>query len=282
MTRIVWAALFLITLELGVSPLFSAERPLSERLYPGSLWVYQYSPAGGEQRQLFLRAFGHQWPLYPIKQKRVALVPIPANTHPGQYKGELVTEDGSVLREEVLQVYPKTFPTQHIKMPPKKTRLMDPHLLKKEREILYSALSRSSPVPLWEGTFRLPVKSRVTSDFGRIRYVNGRFWSQHSGLDLASPAGAKIYASNRGRVIMARKLRMRGNTLVLDHGLGLTSIYNHLSRFLVKEGEEVTRGQPIGEVGATGFVTGPHLHWEIRVGTIPVNPWPLIRRPLAF
>lgn len=75
---------------------------------------------------------------------------------------------------------------------------------------------------------------------------------------------------------------MRGNTLVLDHGLGLTSIYNHLSRFLVKEGEEVVRGQPIGEVGATGFVTGPHLHWELRVGTVPVNPWPLIRRPLSF
>lgn len=282
MARVAWVVLLLFALEQGFSPLFSEEKPLSERLYPGSLWVYHFSPAGEEPKQLFLRAFGHQWPLYPLRQKWIALVPVPASTRPGQYKGVLVAGDGSVLREELLRIYPKTFPTQHIKMPPKKTHLMDPRLLKKEREILYSALSKSSLVPLWDGTFRLPIKSRVTSDFGRIRYVNGRFWSQHSGLDLASSAGTKIYAPNRGRVIMARKLWMRGNTLVLDHGLGLTSIYNHLSRFLVKEGEEVVRGQPIGEVGATGFVTGPHLHWELRVGTVPVNPWPLIRRPLSF
>jgi murein DD-endopeptidase MepM/ murein hydrolase activator NlpD len=282
MTRVAWVVFFLLTLEQAVSPLFSTERSPSERLSPGSLWVYQYSPAEGEQPQLFFRALGHQWPLYPLKQKRIALVAIPASTPPGRYKGELVTEEGSVLREETFRVYPKTFPVQHIQMPPKKTRLMDPRLLKKERALLYSALSQTCPVPLWKGTFWLPVKSRVTSDFGRIRYVNGRFWSQHSGLDLASPAGTKIYAGNRGKVVMARKLWMRGNTLVLDHGLGLMSIYNHLSRFLVKEGEEVERGQPIGEVGATGFVTGPHLHWEIRVGTVPVNPWPLLRRPLSF
>jgi murein DD-endopeptidase MepM/ murein hydrolase activator NlpD len=200
-----------------------------------------------------------------------------ARTKPGRYTA-VVKVGGEVAARVPFQVVSKAFPTQHIKMQQSKTGLMSPSVLKKERVILGETYEKTASAPMWKGAFRLPLSNpRVTSDFGRTRYVNGKFWSQHGGLDLASPAGRITVAGNDGRVILARKLWMRGNTLAIDHGMGIISVYNHLSAFLVKEGDTVTKGQPVGKVGATGFVTGPHLHWEIRAAGTPVNPWPLIK-----
>lgn len=134
-------------------------------------------------------------------------------------------------------------------------------------------IRRFSPQKLWEGTFQMPVAGVTSSVFGARRtYGNGSINSQHTGWDLAAPQGELVRAPNRARVVLAASLPTRGNTVILDHGRAVHSLYLHLSHSLVKEGEMVAKGQPIGHVGATGIATGPHLHWEMRVNGATVDP----------
>jgi murein DD-endopeptidase MepM/ murein hydrolase activator NlpD len=117
-----------------------------------------------------------------------------------------------------------------------------------------------------------PVPSTVASHFGARSSFNGQARSPHSGADFPSPTGAPIAAPNAGRVVLARDLYFSGNTVILDHGLGLFSLLAHLSVIAVHEGDRVATGQEIGKVGATGRVTGPHLHWGVRAGGARVDP----------
>lgn len=157
---------------------------------------------------------------------------------------------------------------------------MSDALINKERDILYASFEDSLPEPQWNGLFIKPINSRVSSDFGKKRTVNGRPWGQHGGIDLAGTTGTPIKAPAGGRVVLAQKLWIRGNTIVLDHGMGLFTMYNHLSRFQVKEGDLVQPGQTLGNVGSTGLASGPHLHFEARVNKISVNPWILLKKGL--
>jgi murein DD-endopeptidase MepM/ murein hydrolase activator NlpD len=134
-----------------------------------------------------------------------------------------------------------------------------------------------SPENLWLGPFLSPVNSELTSGFGRRRIVNNQPRSPHSGVDLKAETGTPIQAANAGRVVLAEDLFFSGNTVVLDHGLGLYTYYAHCSKILVKTGEIVRKGQRIAEVGATGRVTGPHLHWACRLNQARVNPLDLTR-----
>ena len=99
-------------------------------------------------------------------------------------------------------------------------------------------------------------------------------------MDLAAPAGGPVLAAAAGRVVLAEKLTVQGNTVVLDHGLGLTSSYFHMNAIQVKVGDAVKQGQAVGVVGNTGLSTGPHLHWEIRLAGVPVDPWQWTKRPV--
>ncbi|HHX40969.1 MAG TPA: M23 family metallopeptidase [Armatimonadetes bacterium] len=181
-----------------------------------------------------------------------------------------------------LTVTSANFPTQRIRMPGSKTGLMSPEILKKEREILNEALASTTPEPLWEGVFTNPLEGRISSPFGRKRYVNGRFWGFHSGRDVASPAGRPVKAANAGRVTLARKLWMRGNTVAIDHGMGVFTLYEHLSRISVTPGQQIDKGEVVGLVGSTGFSTGPHLHWELRIHGVPTNPAGPLREGIAL
>ena len=176
----------------------------------------------------------------------------------------------------------KHFPSQNIHMKAGKTKLMDKDILAREREILNKAYSRHTPQPLWTESFIVPTVGPSTSAWGRRRTVNGKPWGQHQGADIAAGTGVPVKATNSGVVAVAQKLWMRGNTVVIDHGFGVFSMYNHLIRIDVKEGESVERGERIGLVGATGFVTGAHLHWEMRVGPVSVNPWPIVKYGLPL
>jgi len=221
---------------------------------------------------------------HPGGSKHVTLVGIAAKKAPGSYKAKVAIRypDGSGdLLAVPIRVGAKSFPTQRVRVAPSKGSLMSDEVLERERKILYAAFGTSSPIPLWSGRFELPIRGRVTSDFGKKRYVNGRFWGQHGGIDLAGKAGTPVKAPAAGKVALVEKLWMRGNTIVIDHGLGLFTMYNHLSRFAVKKGDAVTAGQVIGNVGSSGLSSGPHLHFEVRVGTVSVNPWNLIKLGLA-
>ena len=125
---------------------------------------------------------------------------------------------------------------------------------------------------LWTSETVIPRVDRVTSEFGNGRVFNGQVSSRHMGLDLDGETGDTVYAAARGRVELVDEFLLAGNIVYLNHGAGLISGYFHLSEQLVEEGQMVEPGTPIGRVGATGRVTGPHLHWVVRYGYISVDP----------
>jgi murein DD-endopeptidase MepM/ murein hydrolase activator NlpD len=139
------------------------------------------------------------------------------------------------------------------------------------RAMAVSRASHDTP-RMWEGEFVRPRPGRVTSGFGHGRSFNGQVQSRHMGTDLAGAVGAPVRAANRAVVALVGDFHLGGNVVYLDHGAGLVTAYLHLSRTHVQEGEVVEAGQVIGEVGATGRVTGPHLHWIARYGTVTVDP----------
>jgi len=212
----------------------------------------------------------------------LGMVGIDLETKPGSYslKGTVVFENGHTVElEQVFQVLPKAFPVQHIQVEEKYVTL-DPKAEKRveeESRKLKAIWQTFTPQKLWQGRFLSPVASQLTSGFGRRRIVNNQPRSPHSGVDLKATTGTPIKAGNAGKVVLAEDLYFSGNTVVLDHGLGLYTYYAHCSRMAVKPNEMVTRGQVIAEVGATGRVTGPHLHWACRLNEARVNPLELTK-----
>ena len=144
--------------------------------------------------------------------------------------------------------------------------------IEREARELAAAWELSSDVPLWSGRFVDPVPDAANSAFGTHSVYNGVPRSQHSGADFASPTGTPVLAPGGGRVVLAESLYFTGGTVVIDHGLGLVSLLAHLSRIDVRVGTDVVTGAVIGLVGATGRVTGPHLHWIVRYGAVSVDP----------
>jgi murein DD-endopeptidase MepM/ murein hydrolase activator NlpD len=128
----------------------------------------------------------------------------------------------------------------------------------------------------WTGAFIAPVPHEANSAFGSRSIFNGQPRSPHGGADFASPAGTPIRAPQRGRVLIARDLYYTGGTVVVDHGLGLVSLFAHLAAIDVKEGQTVAAGDLVGQVGATGRVTGPHLHWAVRLRGARIDPLSLL------
>lgn len=125
----------------------------------------------------------------------------------------------------------------------------------------------------WDTHFVSPTPDCMNSRFGNLRYHNGKFTGNyHKGIDLKSPLGRPVKAPTSGTVTIAKTFRLHGGTVGLDHGQGLSSVYIHLSKILVKPGQHVKKGQVIGKVGSTGFATGPHLHWGVYANGQPVNP----------
>jgi murein DD-endopeptidase MepM/ murein hydrolase activator NlpD len=138
-----------------------------------------------------------------------------------------------------------------------------------------SLASRNRP-RLWHGPFRLPRSSRITSAFGAARVYNGEVRSRHLGTDFAGAVGTPVLAAGRGVVAMVADFYLAGKAVYIDHGQGLVTAYFHLSRADVAAGDTVATGQRLGAVGQSGRVTGPHLHWVSRLGTIAVDPMSLL------
>lgn len=147
----------------------------------------------------------------------------------------------------------------------------------KERQRLREFFARATPDRLWKGRFRLPLDgAHSAANFGRRRILNGQPGSPHGGADFPAPAGTSVHAAQRGRVVLAEALFFSGNTVLLDHGLGLYTFYGHLESIGVHEGDVVDSGAILGRVGATGRVTGPHLHWGLIVNQARVNPLEIV------
>jgi murein DD-endopeptidase MepM/ murein hydrolase activator NlpD len=148
--------------------------------------------------------------------------------------------------------------------------------IQEDARILAEVFGDSTPERLWRGAFQPPVSGTATSSFGRLTILNGQPNGRHQGADFRAASGTPILAPNAGRVVLVRDLYFAGNTVILDHGLGLFSLFAHLSRTNVGMGQLVARGEVLGLTGATGRVTGPHVHWAVRMDALSVDPISLI------
>lgn len=194
------------------------------------------------------------------------------------------TNGGEKIVSTVVNAKARYFPTQRIKMNNSNAGKMDMKAkLRAEKAHVQAKMRETYGAPLWSGSWLVPTKGSPSSAYGRKRYVNGKWWGQHNGSDIRASSGAPTLATNAGRVVLSEYLpTLRGNCVVIDHGCNVFSTYMHMSKREVSEGDTVARGQRIGLVGATGFVTGAHLHWEMRVGWEPVDPYQFVRGGLKF
>jgi murein DD-endopeptidase MepM/ murein hydrolase activator NlpD len=144
--------------------------------------------------------------------------------------------------------------------------------IREESELIRAVYGIHSPKWRREGAFIIPVKGQMFFNFGEKRAYNNKPRSQHSGIDIASPEGTPVRASNTGQVVLANHLYFSGKTVIIDHGLGVFSLYCHFLEISVEGGDEVKKGDIIGKIGSTGRVTGPHLHWSIKIKGNRVDP----------
>jgi murein DD-endopeptidase MepM/ murein hydrolase activator NlpD len=212
-----------------------------------------------------------------------ALVGLDVDTRPGAHRWQLAVlqpgREPATVRGQI-QVEPRGFPVQRLTLPKGMVDL-DPETERRavaEGERLRTLYRTLTPSRLWRGRFTRPVAGDDPgSGFGSRRVINGQPRAPHTGLDYAAPRGTPVVASNSGRVALVADYFFPGRLVVLDHGLGLYTLYFHLDSVAVVEDERVERGQPIGKVGATGRATGPHLHFGVQVGAARVDPASLFR-----
>jgi murein DD-endopeptidase MepM/ murein hydrolase activator NlpD len=225
------------------------------------------------ERQIPYLRVGDQW---------LSVIGIDLDVIVGEYPLEatLRYEDGRVeMRSDVVHVSGKAFPTTELTVSPGYVQLSPENQERAARDsseinAIYSTLTSQA---YWVRPFQVPIPGTTGGrNFGHRRVFNGEPRAPHSGADLTAATGAKIHAVNAGRVVLAKDLFFSGNAVFIDHGLGVYSTYLHLSEMLVEPGTMVEQGQVIGLAGATGRVTGPHLHWGVRILSARVDPFSLL------
>lgn len=209
------------------------------------------------------------------------LAPIDLSVSPGRYtlRATALMPDGSERTQPYsMTVARRVFPTRRITVDERFATPPDDVVprIERERKATEAVFTRPFDVPLWTAPFVLPVPGNATSSFGRRSIVNGQARSPHSGTDFQAPDGTPVQAPNRGRVALVGDQYFSGRTLIIDHGAGVYSYFAHLSEITVAEGDGVERGQIVARTGSTGRVTGPHLHWTMRIGRARVDPLSLI------
>jgi murein DD-endopeptidase MepM/ murein hydrolase activator NlpD len=260
----------------------SAARPsieatvASRAMQPGELVVFTIR-VEGEPSSVDVDLFGRHAAAFRLSDGRWrALVGIDLDQRVGSYVATIearLPSGGTHITRAIL-VKPKAFPTRTLTVSPD---FVNPPEAERERIARDSAFLReifaaSPPRRLWTRPFTRPVPDPANSRFGTRSVFNGERRNPHGGADFASPLGRPVKAPTGGHIVAARELFFTGNVVIIDHGLGMFSLLAHLSRIDVKEGDDVQGGEVVGLVGATGRVTGPHLHWALTISGARVDP----------
>lgn len=206
-----------------------------------------------------------------------ALTPVPVGTYEGEYtvRVVLVAKAGRrSVHKRVIQVRPGDFADSELSVDPKFTAppFEVRSRIRKERKQIRKAWKKSDSRRLWRGHFEWPLVNVITSEYGKRRVFNDVVKSRHLGLDIDGGRGDPIVAAARGRVVLADHLYYTGRCVFIDHGLGMFTVYFHMSKLHVRPGQMVEAGEIIGEVGRSGRVTGPHLHFGAKISGSYVNP----------
>ena len=176
-----------------------------------------------------------------------------------------------------MRVLEGRFETINLTLPEEKVSPSTENILRIEKEAdLLNSIWQIDSERLWEGSFVFPLRNPLSTPFGTKRIINQGTISLHRGLDMEGRAGEEIHASNKGRVVLTEELFFGGNTVIIDHGQGIFTVYMHLSGFNVNLGDLVSKNDVIGFVGSTGRSSGPHLHFGVKVAGINANPVSLV------
>jgi len=248
--------------------------------FPGEALLVQV-PSEPELEAVTLEWSGRRVEMAAAEQGYFALLGIDLDVKPGNHSVQAeyrYTGGRRDYREIPLTVVSKDYPVTRLEVAPKYVELSadNQERTARERQQINAAYATASAEPYWEDDFLIPVDGATGGrNFGNRRVFNDQPRAPHSGADLSAATGTEIMATNRGKVILTGDFFFNGNSVFVDHGMGVISMYLHLSEILVTEGDIVDRGAVVGLAGATGRVTGPHLHWGMKVTGARVDPFTL-------
>jgi murein DD-endopeptidase MepM/ murein hydrolase activator NlpD len=259
----------------------------SEEVTNGSLLLLQIETRrlGAPVRDIRITFQRSVYPVYPHPvtptDKHFGLIAIPFRTAPGPAKLTLswTNAAGDHSRTIPFIIAAGKYKTDELKVDSSRVNPNKKNIERAQKEArkIKRIYADGSIDRLWKGDFQLPMTSDITSPFGNKRVFNGQLKSYHNGVDFRARTPKPVFASNSGVVKLAESLFYSGNAVVIDHGTGIFTIYAHLSRIDVTAGRYVEKGQRLGLTGATGRVSGPHLHWGVKVKGLAVNPLQLIQ-----
>ncbi|AZO95729.1 M23 family metallopeptidase [Halocella sp. SP3-1] len=206
----------------------------------------------------------------------LALIPISYWLKPGEYKLEINGQNFNMLKD--IKILPGNFRKSYLDVDSEKEEIVRPQSKetierkKRDNQLINKARKNSSNTRLWQGKFIWPVDGTISTPFGATRYINNRLQNRHSGLDIAASKETAVKAAASGIVKLAAELLVTGNTIIIDHGWNISSSYCHLDDIKVSAGQKIEKRDIIGSIGSSGFSTGPHLHWTVKVNGVFANP----------
>jgi len=272
--------------QTGQSGLIAGITLSSEQVTNGSLLLLQIETRklSTPVRDMRLTFQQHEYPVYPHPvtptDNHFGLIAIPFRTAPGPAKLVLswTNAAGDHSRTIPFRIVAGKYKTDELKVASSRVNPNKKNVERAQKEALKikRVYDEGSITRLWDGDFQLPMTSDITSPFGNKRVFNGQLKSFHNGVDFRARSATPVFAANSGVVKLAENLFYSGNAVVIDHGTGIFTIYAHLSRIDVTAGRHIEKGQRLGLTGATGRVSGPHLHWGVKVRGVAVNPMQLI------
>jgi hypothetical protein len=274
-------------LALGFLAIFFSAVPASalqvevspQELFPGDPFVIRISGVDASQKMSASIA-GKEIPLGSCGDVCVIGIGV---VDPDMKPGNIVvsTQFGPQTLSATVFVKKGEYPEQHLRLPKEQVTLSPEDLAraKKEAEKL-KGLWQLSTDRLFQGAFIIPLPNPVSTVYGARRIFNNKTTNIHGGIDIKGSLGEEVRASNRGRIVLAENLFFGGNTVVIDHGLGIYTVYMHLDRFEAAYGQLVSRGDVIGLVGSSGRSTGPHLHFGAKIMATNANPLSLTKLKL--